>query len=167
MKLNRETLFSPHKKVRCLTLFGWLATAFLFSFKAFANATLLCLHLHAFNCLNQHSHPLCLGLHSLESVWRTGLWCPWTRSSLQSPRNWAHELEPYVRMWWGPPGRWVAAGWGTSAGTPWGLGGPLLPNTCPPHTGISKGSRDHAIKRLERNWWKTMSPLSSLVWRCM
>ena len=73
------------------------------------------------------------------SAWQWGPLSPGRRNSWRSPRSWVRELVPSSQTWSNPPVRPEGGGSGTSARTPWVLGGHLPPDTCPPHTGRSEG----------------------------
>ena len=73
------------------------------------------------------------------SAWQWGPSSPGRRNSWRSPRSWVRELVPSSQTWSNPPVRPEGGGSGTSARTPWALGGHLPPDTCPPHTGRSEG----------------------------
>lgn len=137
-----------HSQLICIE-HNTLVTVVLFKIFYVYRSVLLDLHLLYYD-ESQKKHP---GLRSPGSAWSSGLWFPWTRSSWPPLRSWAREPEPCVRTWWGPPVRWAGAGWGTSAGTPAGPGGPLLPSTYPPHTERWEGWEGRAGDSGERWWW--------------
>ena len=74
-------------------------------------------------------------------------WSPGRRNSWRFPRSWVHEPAPSSQTWSNPPEHPGEGDSGTSAGTPWGPAGHLLPGTCPPHRGRSEGTGHLASRK--------------------